>query len=87
VTPDFLDADKWYEATIYHDGPGADWKANPEAYQIEKKLVSRESVMNIALAPGGGCAISFMPLTAEKKIQYKKEMDKLNKQKKNKIKP
>jgi hypothetical protein len=86
VTPDFLDADKWYEATIYHDGPGADWKANPESYQIEKKLVNRDSVLNIALAPGGGCAISFIALTAEKKVQYKKEMDKLNSQKKNKTK-
>jgi hypothetical protein len=86
VTTDFLAPDKWYEATIYKDAPDADWKANPEAYRIEKKLVNANSVIDLGLAPGGGCAISFISLTPEKQAQYKKEIDKLSNQKKKKNK-
>ncbi len=85
VVPDFLDKDKWYAATVYRDGPDADWKTNPESYQIEKKLVSTKSVLDIGLAPGGGCAISFVPLTAAQQVELKNEINQeLKKDKKKK---
>ncbi|MBN8577846.1 MAG: glycoside hydrolase family 97 protein [Cytophagales bacterium] len=56
---DFLDAGKKYHASIYRDGEQAHWKTNPEAYVIEKKLVTKKTKIKINLAPGGGCAISI----------------------------
>ncbi|MBX2900230.1 MAG: glycoside hydrolase family 97 protein [Cyclobacteriaceae bacterium] len=56
---DFLDAGKKYQASIYRDGEQAHWKTNPEAYVIEKKLVTKKTKIKINLAPGGGCAISI----------------------------
>ena len=84
VTPDFLDKDKWYYATIYRDAADADWKNKPESYVIEKKVVYAQSVLDIGLAPGGGCAISFIPLTTEQLSQFKDEIKKLSKEKKKK---
>jgi len=55
----FLDKGKKYQATIYKDGAGADWKNNPEAYSIEKKVVDSDTQLTIRLAEGGGLAISF----------------------------
>jgi glucan 1,4-alpha-glucosidase len=55
----FLDKGRRYEATIYRDGPHADWKNNPEAYVIEKKMVDAGSVLRLLLAPGGGAALSL----------------------------
>jgi glucan 1,4-alpha-glucosidase len=55
----FLDKGKKYEATIYADAPNADWKTNPEAYQIKKMVVTAGSKLNLKLAPGGGAAISI----------------------------
>jgi alpha-glucosidase len=54
---DFLDAGRRYEAQIYRDGEGADWKANPFAIAIEKRAVTRADTLRIWLAPGGGAAI------------------------------
>ena len=82
VIPDFLDKDRWYLATIYRDAPDADWKNNPEAYVIEKKVVYAQKSMDVALAPGGGCAISFAPLTADQEAEYKTDIQKLTKEKK-----
>ena len=82
VIPDFLDADKWYLATIYRDGANADWEKNPESYAIEKKIVHAQSTLDIGLAPGGGCAISFIPLTTEQQTEFKDEIKKLSKEKK-----
>jgi glucan 1,4-alpha-glucosidase len=62
---DFLDKDKKYVATIYADGPNADWKTNPEAYTIKKFLVDYHDKLLISIAPGGGAAISIMPASAE----------------------
>ncbi|MFA4863790.1 MAG: glycoside hydrolase family 97 protein, partial [Bacteroidales bacterium] len=39
---DFLDEKINYEATIYEDGPSADWETNPLEYLIEKKLVKKD---------------------------------------------
>jgi hypothetical protein len=59
---DFLDPSVKYEATIYRDADNADWKENPEAYVIEKKMVTNRSKIDLKLAPGGGTAISLIPL-------------------------
>jgi len=57
----FLNANKKYIATIYHDTDNADWKNNPEAYKIEKFLVDNKTFLKLKLAPGGGTAVSFIP--------------------------
>jgi alpha-glucosidase len=54
---DFLDANRRYEAQIYRDGEGADWKTNPHAIAIEKRQVGRADKLSLWLAPGGGAAI------------------------------
>jgi hypothetical protein len=58
---DFLDKDVKYVATIYEDGPDADWKTNPESYRVSKYLVTSKTKLNVKLANGGGAAISLMP--------------------------
>ncbi len=55
----FLDAGGSYEATIYRDADNADWQTNPEAYTIEKIMVTNSTVLQVKLAKGGGCAISI----------------------------
>ena len=80
----FLDEGKVYQAVIYRDADNADWKNNPEAYTIEKKLVNKYSVLGLKLASGGGSAISFEPLSAEQQLQMKKEIKALPKTKKKK---
>lgn len=53
----FLEADKKFTAEIYLDGKDAHWEKNPMAYEITKKEVTSKDVLEIKLAPGGGCAI------------------------------
>jgi alpha-glucosidase len=55
----FLAADKHYEAQIYRDGPGADYRTNPQPLTIERQSVTRHDNLTIAMAPGGGTAIRF----------------------------
>ncbi len=71
-TLSFLDANKKYVATVYHDADDADWKNNPEAYKIEKFIVDSQTKLNLKLAPGGGTAISLMPANADEVKQIKK---------------
>ena len=59
----YLDAGKKYVATIYADAGNADWKNNPEAYKIEKFIVTNAAVLKIQLANGGGAAVSIVPAT------------------------
>ncbi|RZK22975.1 MAG: glycoside hydrolase family 97 protein [Hymenobacter sp.] len=56
---DFLTPGRRYEATIYADGPGADWQQNPTSYQISKQVVTSKSALTLKLAAGGGAAVSF----------------------------
>jgi len=58
---DFLDEKINYEATIYKDGPSADWKTNPLEYVIEKKLVRKDDEFKMVLAAGGGQAVVIRP--------------------------
>ena len=62
VNLDFLDAGKKYTAIIYADAVDADYQKNPAAYIISKQVVDSKSVLNLKLAPGGGCAVSIMPV-------------------------
>ncbi len=59
----FLDAGKKYQAIIYADADDAHYdQANAVNYKITKQVVDNKTVLNIKLAPGGGCAISIMPI-------------------------
>jgi hypothetical protein len=60
---DFLDKGKKYVATIYADAASADWKNNPEAYQIGSYTVNAGTKLNLKLANGGGAAVSIKLLT------------------------
>lgn len=60
---DFLDEGRQYLATIYADAPEAHYKTNPQAYTIRKVLVTSKSVLIQKCAPGGGYAISIIPIT------------------------
>jgi hypothetical protein len=57
---DFLEDGVKYQATIYKDAPNANWQQNPQLYEIERRIVSKQTVLNLSLAPGGGCAISLI---------------------------
>jgi alpha-glucosidase len=59
----FLDSNKTYIAQIYRDADDADWQTNPIAYKIQKQIVTRDSILNLHLAPGGGEAIRLKPAT------------------------
>jgi hypothetical protein len=74
VKLDFLDADKRYVAELYLDAADAHWQKNPMAYRIRKGLVTSKSVLNLALAPGGGAAVSLRPAGPEelKVLKYLK---------------
>jgi glucan 1,4-alpha-glucosidase len=63
VPLNFLDAGKNYVATLYSDADNAGWKTNPEAYKIEKFIVTNSSNLKLKLAPGGGAALSIVPAT------------------------
>ncbi len=57
---DFLEEGATYQATIYRDADKADWQTNPVAYSIEKMTVTNKNKLNLRLAKGGGCAVSFI---------------------------
>ena len=59
VPMDFLEAGKVYEATIYADAQDADYKENPQAYEISTREVTCKDVLQMTMASGGGFAISF----------------------------
>ncbi len=68
----FLNSNQAYMATIYADGKGADWKNNPEAYQINQYIVTNATTLRIALAAGGGAAVSIVPADAEQVKKLRK---------------
>jgi alpha-glucosidase len=59
---DFLDDGRRYRAEIYRDGPDADYKGKRESIVIEQREVTSADTLTLALAPGGGQAIRFVPL-------------------------
>ncbi len=58
----FLTPGKRYEAQIYRDGPGADFRTNPTALEIIKKVVTSKDSLDFDMAPGGGAAVRFKAL-------------------------
>lgn len=59
VQLDFLDEGVTYLAKIYKDGSNADYKTNPEAYQILKREVKKGDEIKAHLASSGGMAVSL----------------------------
>ncbi|MBG8555679.1 glycoside hydrolase family 97 protein [Hymenobacter guriensis] len=59
---DFLEKGRKYMATVYADGDGADWQANPEAYNVTKTTVRAGAKLPLRLAPGGGAAVSIIAI-------------------------
>jgi alpha-glucosidase len=51
-----------YEAQIYRDGPGADYRTNPQAFETEKRVVTSKDSIDLVMGPGGGQAIRFKAL-------------------------
>lgn len=51
-----------YEAAIYADAPDADWRTDPTACDVSVRYVTSADAIDVVLAPGGGQAISFLPL-------------------------
>ncbi len=62
VSLNFLEDGKEYTANIYSDSEDSHWDKNPTAYKIESKLVNNSDKLILKLAPGGGTAISFIPV-------------------------
>jgi len=61
---DFLDSDKSYIAEIYEDAADADWKSNPFAIKIHRRIpIWSKMSINLILAPGGGTAIRFRQMS------------------------
>ncbi|MGK6354352.1 glycoside hydrolase family 97 protein [Sphingomonas sp. DT-207] len=59
---DFLAPGRRYEAQIYRDGPGADYRTNPTSHEIVRQVVTGADMLTLDLAPGGGTAIRFRAL-------------------------
>lgn len=74
ISFDFLDADKQYIATIYADAKDADYKTNPQAYTIHKVVVNNKSKLTQLSVPGGGYAISIVPVTDKKQTKGLKKL-------------
>lgn len=60
---DFLPSNTQYIATIYADSKDAHYKTNPQAYTIRKVVVTSKSRLTQLSAPGGGYAISLIPVS------------------------
>ena len=58
----FLKPNTRYEATIYADAKGADYKTNPQAYTIKKQKVTNKTKLSIPAVEGGGYAIRLVPV-------------------------
>ena len=52
-------------ATIYRDHKEAHYKTNPQAYEIESKMVSSLTILQILTVSGGGFAIKITPIQFE----------------------
>lgn len=59
---DFLPEGTSFRATIYADAPESNWETNPTAYRISERTVTSADSLDIVMAPGGGQAVSFLPL-------------------------
>ncbi|MGZ9677151.1 glycoside hydrolase family 97 protein [Flavobacterium sp. GNP001] len=62
ISFDFLEKGKKYNTVIYADAKDAHYKTNPQAYTIQKKVVTSTSKIKLSSAPGGGYAISLIEI-------------------------
>lgn len=60
---DFLDNGATYQAIIYEDGPGADYRTNPYPMTILPKKVTVDDTLKMHLAPSGGFAIQLKKMS------------------------
>ncbi len=74
ISFDFLDPDKSYIATVYSDAKDAHYETNPQAYQIRKGIVTSKSSLQQKCAPGGGYAISIVPVETAKALKDLKKL-------------
>lgn len=59
LTFNFLEDNITYKGIIYRDAPNAHWNKNSQAYEIEQITLTKNSTLDVKLAPGGGFAISI----------------------------
>lgn len=59
---DFLDDGKHYMAEVYADGEKADYRTNPYPIQYTRIKVTKDSQLQLHLAPSGGAAIRVKAL-------------------------
>ncbi|WP_242009062.1 glycoside hydrolase family 97 protein [Robertkochia solimangrovi] len=52
-----------YRAELYTDGEGADYRTDPYPIKFSTENYTNGDKLTIALAPGGGAAIKFIPVT------------------------
>ncbi|WP_346862889.1 glycoside hydrolase family 97 protein [uncultured Draconibacterium sp.] len=74
ISFDFLPANQKYIATVYADSKDADWLINPQAYEIKKYVVSNKSELKQYCAPGGGYAISIVPVQDKAELKGLKKL-------------
>lgn len=74
ISFDFLDDGKDYIATIYADGPNADYEKNPQSYTIKKYRVNNKSKLNQPVARSGGYAISIKEAKSSREIKNLKRL-------------
>jgi hypothetical protein len=67
----YLTPKRSYVAALYTDAANAHWQSNPMAYQIQHFLVKDQTILKIALASGGGAAISLRPASGEDLRKWK----------------
>ncbi len=58
---DFLKPGVSYLATLYEDADDAHYKTNREAYRVRKITVTRDSIIEARMAPGGGHCMLIVP--------------------------
>ena len=71
IALDFLAPDRTYLATVYRDASDAHWQRNPQVYKIENFTVNNKTALKIALAEGGGAAVSLKAAAKEDLKKYR----------------
>lgn len=59
---DFLEPGAHYEAQLYTDGPGADYRTNPYPITFSRQTVDSQSTLSLHMAPSGGFAIRIIKI-------------------------
>ena len=57
----FLERGRVYRAKVYADAPDSDFDTSPSAYEIREQQVTRDTILNVRLARGGGQAMVLSP--------------------------